>query len=132
MHRVPRRRLLAALLASLSLIAVIIPGTALAATNDATGATALPLANFTTVYGTDFVHAGFGGMRNDGTGTLTVSGVSGTVTEAYLYWQGPTNSTSPTANAAVTFAGNAVTGTNIGFSSDNCWGFANSQAYRAD
>ena len=71
MHRVPRRRLLAALLASLSLIAVIIPGTALAATiapatNDATGATALPLANFTTVYGTDFVHAGLLGIGYGG------------------------------------------------------------------
>ena len=90
------------------------------------------IANFTTVFGTDVVHAGFGGMRDDGTGTLTVSGVSGTVTKAHLYWQGPTNSTDPSANAAVTFAGNAVTGTNIGSSSDNCWGFANSQAYRAD
>jgi len=90
------------------------------------------IAGFTTVYGTDVVHAGFGGMRDDGTGTLTVSGVSGSVTKALLYWHGPTNSSDPAANAAVTFAGNAVTGTNIGFSSDNCWGYSNSQAYRAD
>jgi hypothetical protein len=90
------------------------------------------IANFTTVFGTNVVHAGFGGMRDNGTGTLTVSGVSGTVTKAYLYWHGPTNSTDPTANAAVTFAGSSVTGTNIGFSDNNCWGFANSQAYRAD
>ena len=91
-----------------------------------------PFQNFTTVFATDFVHAGFGGMRNDGTGTLTVSGVSGSVSKAFLYWHGPTNSINPAANAAVTLAGNAVTGTNIGFSNDNCWGFSNSQAYRAD
>ncbi len=87
---------------------------------------------FTTVRGTDVVSAGFGGMRDDGTGTLTVSGVTGQVTRAYLYWHGPTMSTSPAANASVRFAGSAVVGTNIGFSSDNCWGYANSQAYRAN
>src|SRR5437588_4734068 len=90
------------------------------------------IAGFTTIFGTDVVHAGFGGMRNDGTCTLTVSGVSGPVTKAYLYWHGPTNSSDPTANAAVTFAGNAVTGSNIGLSSDNCWLHSNSQGYRAD
>jgi hypothetical protein len=90
------------------------------------------IASFTTIFATDVVHAGFGGMRDDGTGTLTVSGVTGSVTKALLYWQGPTNSVDPAANAAVTFAGSAVTGTNIGLSSDNCWGYANSQAYRAD
>jgi hypothetical protein len=77
---------------------------------------------------------GYGGMRGDGTGTITVGGVSGTVTKALLYWNGPTNSTVPTANAAVTFAGTPVTGTNIGFASSNCWSptFDNSQSYRAD
>ena len=98
-----------------------------------TGSTqANDIAGFTTVFGTDVVHAGFGGMRNDGSGTLTVSGVSGSVTKALLYWHGPTNSSDSSANAAVTFAGTAVSGTNIGFSSDNCWAFDNSQAYRAD
>ncbi len=85
-----------------------------------------------TVFNTDVAYFGFGGMRGIGTGTITVSGLSGTVTKALLYWHGPTNSLSPTANANVTFAGNAVVGTNIGFSSDNCWGFLNSQAYAAD
>jgi hypothetical protein len=75
---------------------------------------------------------GFGGMRGNGTGTMTVSGVSGPVVRAFLYWHGPTNSADPTANAAVTFNGTSVTGTNIGISGDNCWGFANSQSYRAD
>jgi hypothetical protein len=86
----------------------------------------------TVVRNTDVASFGFGGMRGNGTGAITVSGVSGQVERALLYWNGPTNSSSPTANAAVTFAGTPVAGTNIGFSSDNCWGFANSQSYRAD
>ena len=81
---------------------------------------------------TDVGEFGFGGMRNDGTGTITVTGVSGTVTKALLYWNGPTNSTDPTANANVDFAGSSVTGVNLGFASDNCWGFSNSHSYRAD
>jgi hypothetical protein len=81
---------------------------------------------------TDVEEFGFGGMRGDGTGSITVEGVSGTVTKALLYWNGPTNSADPTANATVSFAGTPVTGVNIGFASDNCWGFANSQSYRAD
>jgi hypothetical protein len=88
----------------------------------------------TSVSNTDVAEFGFGGMRGDGTGTITVGGVSGTVTKALLYWNGPTNSTVPTANAAVTFKGIPITGTNIGFASSNCWSptFANSQSYRAD
>ena len=90
------------------------------------------IAPFETVFATDAAQFGFGGIRTIGTGTITVSGVSGTVTRALLYWQGPTNSTDPAVNAAVTFGGTDITGTNIGVSSDNCWGFDNSQAYRAD
>ncbi|MBI2374069.1 MAG: DUF4215 domain-containing protein [Deltaproteobacteria bacterium] len=84
------------------------------------------------VSGVDFVTAGFGGMRGIGSGTLTVAGVTGAVTRAILYWQGPTNLSDSTANAGITFANQSIMGTNIGFSSDNCWGFQNSQAYRAD
>ena len=55
------------------------------------------------------------------------------MSRAYLYWHGPTNSTNPLANANILLNGFPVTGTNIGFSDDNCWGgFTNSQAYRAD
>jgi hypothetical protein len=86
----------------------------------------------TIVRNTDVASFGFGGMRGNGTGSITVEGVSGQVRRALLYWNGPTNSSSPTANAAVTFAGVPITGTNIGFAHDNCWGFANSQSYRAD
>jgi hypothetical protein len=99
------------------------------------GAQATPLTYFDTVFDTDFTAVGIGGMR-DGTGsaTLDLSGVSGTVTKAYLYWHGPSNitATPATANASVSFAGTDITGTFLGISSDNCWGFANSVAYRAD
>ena len=90
------------------------------------------MAHYQTFFDTDVAQAGYGGMRGIGTGTITLSGVSGTIDTALLYWHGPTDSTDPTVNASVTFGGHAVTGTNIGLSSDNFWGFDNSQAYRAD
>ena len=71
-------------------------------------------------------------MRGKGTGTITVTGISGRVTRALLFWNGPTNSTDPVANAAVTFAASPMIGANSGFAHDNCWGFVNSQSYRAD
>lgn len=87
---------------------------------------------YTTVLNTDFKIAGFGGIRDIGTGTINITGVSGQVNRAILYWHGPTNSSNPAANAVVSFNGSLIHGTNIGISSDNCWGYANSQAYRAD
>lgn len=87
---------------------------------------------FETQRNTDFASAGVGGLRGTGTGDITLSGVSGTVNRVYLYWHGPTNSTDPNFNASITFNGVSVTGVNIGFSDDNFWGQANSQAYRAD
>jgi hypothetical protein len=86
---------------------------------------------------TDIAEFGYGGMRTDGTGSIDVTGVSGTVTKALLYWNGPTNSTDQSANGDVTFDGQPVTGENIGFASSNCWdqaspAFINSQSYRAD
>ncbi|MEA2662709.1 MAG: hypothetical protein QOH08_2281, partial [Chloroflexota bacterium] len=60
-------------------------------------------ANTMTVFNTDFVSAGFGGMRGNGVGTITLAGVSGTITKALLYWHGPTNNANPAVNAQVTF-----------------------------
>lgn len=87
---------------------------------------------FNTFFDTDWTSVGIGGMRGSGTETLTLTGVSGTVTGAYLFWHGPTDSSDPLANAVATFNSTTITGTNIGISQDNNWGFANSQAYRAD
>lgn len=96
------------------------------------------LVNFATVTNTDFAMFGYGGMSatglpTDGTGTITVSGISGTVHRAVLIWHGPTNSASNAVNAAVTFNGTPITGFAIGTSDSNCWSnFANSRAYQAD
>jgi hypothetical protein len=100
--------------------------------SDVTSSSVNNFEKYKTVYNTDFASAGFGGMRDNGTGTINLSGITGTVTQAYLVWQGPTNTSDPLANANVTFAGNSITGENIGFSSPNCWSFSNSQGYRAD
>lgn len=85
-----------------------------------------------TIFATDFVVAGVGGMRNTGVGTITLAGVTGPVSQALLYWHGPTNSVDPDVNANVAVNGVPVSGTNIGFSDNNCWGYLNSQAYVAD
>src|SRR5437773_1939986 len=81
---------------------------------------------------TSVVTAGVGGLRNQTAGSIVVSGVSGTVTKAYLYWAGPTNTTDPTVNSSILVNGNPAVGSNIGFGHDCNWGFFNSQAYRAD
>ena len=94
--------------------------------------TANNISPFETIFDTNFVIAGTGGMRGVGTGSFTVSGISGVVTKAYLYWHGPTNSSNLSANSTVTLNGKTVVGQNIGLSHDNCWGFQNSQAHRAD
>lgn len=85
----------------------------------------------TTVYNTDFISAGVSGLRNVGAGAIALSGVSGTVTKAYLYWHGVTNSTTD-AGSSITVNGTPVSGTHLGYSHDNCWDYNNSQAYRAD
>ena len=86
----------------------------------------------TTVTNTDVATFGMGYMRNSGYGNLEVSGLSGTISQAYLFWHGPTNSLNELANATVGFGGSSITGTNIGFSESNIWSQWNSQAYRAD
>ena len=87
---------------------------------------------YSTIYSTDWVTSGVGGMRGTGLGSLTVSGVVGPVTQSLLYWHGPTDSVDPTANASVNVNGTPLVGTNIGLSQDNYWGFENSHAYRAN
>jgi hypothetical protein len=83
-----------------------------------------------TVNNTDFVQAGISGVGSDNSVSITVSGVSGTVTKALLYYHGIGDPTySPTG---VAFNGVPVVPTNIGDSSTNCWGSGSSTAYRAD
>src|SRR5262249_31860191 len=54
-----------------------------------------------------------------------------------LFWNGPTSSDDPNSNAAVSFDGSPISGTNIGTASSNCWSgdqgpYTNSQSYEAD
>jgi uncharacterized repeat protein (TIGR01451 family) len=91
---------------------------------------ATELGNRTFVGNTDFASFGVGGMRGSGSETITVAGVAGTVSKALLYWSGPTDGT--TSNAAVNFDGTPITGTDIGTSDNNCWGFNDSRSYRAN
>lgn len=95
-------------------------------------AAAAEMVFFETVRNTDVASFGMGYLRNNGTGSLSVTGLSGSVSKAYLFWHGPTNSLDPKANATVSLGGSSISGVNIGFSDDNFWGFNNSQAYRAD
>lgn len=80
---------------------------------------------------TDFGLFGISGLRGTGNGTITVSGVSGTVTQAILVWHGLTNTATPITRTG-TIGSTNFTGTNIGLSSDNCWSQAASQAFQAD
>jgi len=120
--RIPRV-LVAALIASLVFQLLAIPPRPAAANQ---------LGFFQVIRGVQVAQAGYGGMRGLGTGSIAISGVTGGVAAAYLYWHGPTNSTDPNVNATVTLGGSSITGQNIGFANDNSWSFQNSQAYRAD
>lgn len=96
-------------------------------------ASASDMVNYETQYATDVAVFGLGALRGTDSGTMTVSGVSGTVTKAFLYWAGPAQTTTDeNVNAAITVNGTDVTGTSLGFTDNNCWGFASSIAYRAD
>ncbi len=88
-------------------------------------------------HNTDVLSTGVGGMRDTGTGTIQVSGLSGTVTKAYLFWHGPTDSEDPQINSQVLVNRRLVTGVNVGTGSPDGYKgsnpeFANSQTYRAD
>lgn len=85
-----------------------------------------------TISSTDIVAAGVGGLRTVGSGVINLADLSGPVEKAYLYWHGATRTTDPAAIANVFVNGTPITGQQIGYSSSNCWGYANSQAYRAD
>ncbi len=80
---------------------------------------------------TDFGLFGISGLRGTGAGTVTVSGVTGTVTRAILVWHGVSTSAAAISRN-VTVGTTSVAGTNIGLSDNNCWGQASSQAFQAD
>jgi hypothetical protein len=118
----------------------IVWGAAIVLLVSAALAQAEPVAFARVAAGVDWTSAGVGGVSATGSGTIDLTGVTGTVTKAYLYWHGIDE---PEAggdgvydNEAITFAGNPVTGTAIGDSTTNCWpdvhGTGSSRAFRAD
>ena len=88
-------------------------------------ARAVTLVKNRTASGVDWVSAGVGGIPSD-TADITLAGVTGPVTKAYLYWDGIN------INGTIAINGNSVTGTSLGDTSTNCWGAGTSSAYVAD
>ena len=120
--RTTARAALAACLVGVTVLAMAEPG-----------ATA-GITHVRTIGDTDYVSAGVSGVGSTGTGTITVSGVSGTVSKALLYWHG-INTTSPGAvygSAGITVNGAPVTGDSRGDAGNNCWGAGSSRTYVAD
>ena len=96
-------------------------------------AIAEPIAYKRTLKNINVVQAGVSGI-SAGNGSIVVTGVSGTVKSAYLYWHGVNLSgIGATYNdAAITVNGQSVTGVSQGVASTNCWGNGSSGTYEAD
>jgi hypothetical protein len=92
-----------------------------------------PVSKANTFRGVDWTSAGVGGIGT-GSATITLTGITGTVQRAFLYWHGVNfnNTGAPYADDTVTVDGTSVTGVSLGPSSTNCWGPGASRAYRAD
>lgn len=95
-----------------------------------------PLIYTTTERGVDWTSGGISGVGG-GSGTIVLSGITGPVDTAYLYWYGIDADSQGAGdgnydNANVMINGNAVVGAPLGTSGTNCWGNGNSVAYRAD
>ena len=128
-------------------------------------ANATPVTNAFTLRDVDWTYAAIGGTGGGcgvgGSGDLMLSGVTGPVTHAYLYWHGIDNAavqcvldaaaaakaggvgaSSERAegstcdgvydNPTVVFNGAQVTGVSLGDATTNCWGAGSSRAFRAD
>ncbi len=111
---------------------------ALPAQTDTTTITVKEAQSFHVYRDVKYVSAGVGGLRKYGHGQLTLSGISGAVRKALLYWHGPTDSGDENANACILVNGRLVVGRPLGVSANNGWNyagdhsFANSRTYRAD
>ncbi len=92
-----------------------------------------PIFHARSIRNVDYVVAGVGGVGG-GSGTITVTGVNGPVTQAFLYWHGiADNAGLVYDNPTVTINGNPVTGISLGDAPENCWtGFQSSRAFEAD
>ncbi|MDB6055397.1 MAG: hypothetical protein JWN25_2920, partial [Verrucomicrobiales bacterium] len=103
-------------------------------------AAATELSFFASYTNVDYVSAGVGGLRETGYGDISLTGVSGTIKKAYLYWHGHGKQGDYDAsitNALVFINGNPAQGQVIGTSGPNGWNFPPynfyfGQAFRAD
>ncbi|HXJ33294.1 MAG TPA: hypothetical protein VMS22_04575 [Candidatus Eisenbacteria bacterium] len=101
----------------------------------ASTARATPVAFARGEFGVDWTSAGVGAIGSDDA-SITISGVTGTVKRAYLYWHGvdglDAGGDGIYDNESISFNGNAVTGVSLGDAPTNCWGDGASRAFRAD
>src|SRR4030095_4918685 len=102
-------------------------------------ASATPIQNMRTESNVDWTSAGVGGVGG-GSGSINLSGVSGSIGKAFLYCHGvdsrPAGGTGQYDNETITFNGTSVTGTSLGNATTNCWAqppsSGSSRAFRAD
>jgi hypothetical protein len=95
-------------------VAMVIPAVALAT----------PIHNVRTESNIDWTSAGIGGVGG-GSGTIHLTGVSGTVHKAFLYWHGIDRKClggdGVYDNDTITFNGTQITGVSLGDATTNCW-----------
>ncbi len=105
-------------------------------------ASATPVIRQVRIASTDWVSGAVGGIgsgKGAGKGTITISGIHGKVTGAWLSWNGIGHRVSAAAfegtydNPAISVNGKKVVGISQGESGSNCWGLtASSRTYLAN
>jgi hypothetical protein len=109
---------------------LVVGAAALAGLAFAAPSMATPVAFAEIVNQTDWSQAGVSGVGDSASVDITLSGVTGTVKKAYLYYHGI--GSAGYAPAGVTFAGVPIVPVALGNATTNCWGAGSSTAYRAD
>src|SRR6476619_245527 len=107
-----------------------------------TPASATPVIRQVRIASTDWVSGGVGGIgsgKGAGQGTITIDGIHGKVTAAWLSWNGIGHRVTATTfegaydNPAISVNGKKVVGISQGESGSNCWGLtASSRTYLAN
>ncbi len=118
----------------------VVPGTSIliekqtnVAVNESSSKRALSPADFSKTsnnLNTDFLSFGIGGLRDVGSGSIEVTGISNTIKEAYIYWHGVKNSVTDIRSLNVNET--VVIGENLGYSGSNRHPEPLSQSLKAD